>query len=73
LLSIYPNPTNGLFQLHISDGQQVEEVNVYNTFGQKVFTSANVNTIDLTSQSEGVYLVEVKSGGKTMNGKLTKL
>jgi hypothetical protein len=72
-LSIYPNPTNGNFQLHVSDGLKIEEVNVYNSIGQNVYTSTNVKTIDLRSQSEGVYIVEVKSGGKTMKGKLTKL
>jgi hypothetical protein len=59
--------------LDITDGLKIEEVNVYNTFGQKVYTSSNINPIDLTSQSEGMYIVEVKSGGKVLKGKLTKL
>jgi hypothetical protein len=42
------------------------EVNIYNSTGQKVYTSINSNHIDLTKQSNGIFFIEVKTNGEIL-------
>ncbi len=69
--SLYPNPVSGL--LHINKGSGA--VNIYNLNGVLVETVAhNLNsTIDLSSYSSGVYVVElVDFNGFTSRTKISK-
>ena len=53
-LEVYPNPTSGLINI---EGEEVTEVQVYNSFGQLVKTFLNVNIIDLGTMSKGIYML----------------
>ena len=44
---VYPNPTNGMLQVHANGGHVLEQVLVYNMSGQKVFETANLGTNDI--------------------------
>ena len=68
----FPNPTNGLFKFDLPEAIKDFEVNVYNSFGQKIYTSNNLNQIDLTKQSNGVFLIEVKTKAEIYKGKIIK-
>jgi hypothetical protein len=60
-LSIYPNPSNGIFNI---DGiNNTFEMVVSNAHGQVVYTkSIGENTLlDLSSQPKGIYFVELRS------------
>ncbi len=64
--NIYPNPSTG--QLFIeTGGMAVTGVNIYNSTGQLVYQSAQLQnkTIDVTNLATGVYVLEVmsKDGG----------
>lgn len=63
---IYPNPTNGIF--NISSKVNISAVMVYDLRGQLIFENNPVNTlqltVDATNWSGGVYLISVK----TQNG-----
>jgi hypothetical protein len=71
--SFFPNPSNGLFYLKSSvTGDSPLNVKVLNQLGQVIFsdtfsTSNNI-AIDLSSEAEGIYFVEV-SDGKNMTGR----
>ena len=56
---IYPNPTtNGL--LYIKSDEPINEINIYDLTGRKVFNSKNsANPINVSSLSNGVYLIKV--------------
>lgn len=56
-LTIFPNPTNGL--VHITSDKDINQVEVYNMMGQQVNTTHQDNTIDLSQQATGVYLVRM--------------
>ncbi|WP_066757809.1 T9SS type A sorting domain-containing protein [Crocinitomix algicola] len=66
-LSLYPNPTTGFFV--IQTPLDVEVV-VYNVFGSIIVQGYNKKQIDLTGQSSGIYLVQIKSDQGTITRKL---
>lgn len=64
-LVIYPNPSNGQFT--ISSSETIEEVIIYNSFGEEI--KANITNlgdkniqIDVTNHKAGIYLVRLRSG-----------
>jgi hypothetical protein len=59
-ISIYPNPTNGQFEIITNDFSSAE---ICDVFGKIIYRS-NINFIDLTDHPTGVYLIKVY----TMNG-----
>lgn len=72
-LTIYPNPTNGVFTIEMRDVQtDVYTIKVTNVLGQKVFESANSisglhkENIDLSAFQKGVYLIEIKNSTATV-------
>ena len=72
-LSIYPNPTDGIFTIEMRDVQtDIYTINILNVLGQEVFQSTNaINTyykenIDLSALQKGVYLIEIKSTTATI-------
>jgi hypothetical protein len=72
---IFPNPTTGIINI---SGVNVENIEVFNVFGQKVFrksfsNSANNETlkIDLKNYlSNGIYFVNIQSKNKNYTSKL---
>jgi len=70
-ISIYPNPCNGKFTIQSSVISDRSLVEVYNMLGEKVLTETlhsaqGDNSIDLSSQPNGIYLYRVI----TENGEL---
>jgi len=65
-VTMYPNPTRGI--LHVNLGgykSQVIKMNVYNAKGQVVLSReilSKSSDVDLSSLSQGVYVVELKNG-----------
>ena len=61
--SISPNPTSGIFNISCDAKEYLTEV--YNMMGEKVYSKENFkikNEIDISSQPNGVYLVNIRSG-----------
>jgi hypothetical protein len=75
VLEIYPNPSNGRFQLVISNYQlgMNNTIEVYNVLGEKIY-SANYSlpttyySLDLSNQPNGIYLYRVLSTNGSMIG-----
>ena len=71
-VSVYPNPTMGLF---IIEGQGVTEVEVYNAQGQLVISqtvSDDFVEIDLSNAVNGLYLVRMTSDAGVMERTVVK-
>lgn len=70
LINVYPNPSNGLFNI---DGVGQALVKVFNQTGQLVYqgevTKTN-NTIDLTGLAKGIYQVTLQQGNGTVVKKI---
>lgn len=73
-LSIYPNPSSGVFNLAMSSFDEVVTAEVYNTLGEKVhqqsITETN-NRLDLSNQAKGMYFVNLRLGDKMVTRKVS--
>jgi hypothetical protein len=72
-ISIFPNPSNGKFQLDFGDNQFTRrEIEIYNLLGEKVYQSANgilqtTNEIDISCQPGGIYFYHVTEKQKVIS------
>jgi len=78
VFTVYPNPTNGYMTVTALTSNGIQSIEIDNVLGQSVM-SINVNsnkqstqTIDITTQPAGVYMLRVISGGQTYNQKIVK-
>ena len=76
-LSIYPNPSKGIFNLdllNVKDGEYT--ITVDNLLGQEVYSeSRNVinsssKTIDLSNLTKGVYMVNINNSETSIDRKI---
>ncbi len=73
-ISLYPNPSNGTFNIDLSalNTDEAVSVSIFNTNGQLVYhttSSDNKMTIDI-HEATGVYFLRVSSGNQVANKKL---
>lgn len=69
-VKIYPNPTNGIFT--IDTEIEVKSIEVYNTLGQKILTTAQKN-INMENAANGLYIVNVHAtDGTSASYKIVK-
>ena len=54
---IYPNPTTGILTIKSQKG--ISEIEIYNQLGQLVLSNSSQNTIDISSVSQGLYLMKI--------------
>lgn len=80
-VSIFPNPNDGLFTLKVNTGEasqkfQVQLVDlsgrVIYTYQQENFTGLFNQVIDLSAESNGVYLVNIATDTKACQRKIVK-
>ena len=61
-IKLFPNPTQGEFQIQINESINVAELKVYNCLGQIVFSKSVEGSpinIKLQGLSNGVYFAEI--------------
>ena len=72
-ITISPNPSNGIFSVNAANLDLIEvEIEIYNLQGTIVYkasTFAN-ESIDLSKEPKGIYLLKVNSGKKVLTNKL---
>lgn len=70
-ISLYPNPTNSVFNLEIPN-EVVKQVEIYDLSGKKLLKS-NQHQIDVSSFATGIYMVQIQTeSGKIGVSKLVK-
>ena len=70
-LSIYPNPSNGLF--YIKSNDFIDRIVVYDILSKNLFEVTNpelVTEIDLSTKNANILLIEIYREGKVMREKL---
>jgi len=77
-ITVFPNPSNGAFQIANSK-EQILKVEIYNMLGKEVYsaipkTTAGTNDadIDLSGMPAGVYMLKVHAGKGVYVGKVVK-
>lgn len=76
-MAIFPNPTQGLFQIQSQTKNDEEQyIEVYNTLGEIIHFSDKSKlftyTVDLSQQPKGVYFVKVYRGDACITRKIVK-
>jgi hypothetical protein len=61
---IYPNPTSGIIKVNCNN---INSIEVYNSLGNKVVENKSHNTIDLSFQTNGIYLIKVLTDSGVIN------
>ena len=56
-LSLYPNPSNGIFTFN--ESKNIKTVEVYNMMGELVLSQGNAKIINLQAYPKGVYVARV--------------
>jgi hypothetical protein len=61
-VNVYPNPSKGLININAAN-DKITHADVYNYLGQLVvsFKDLDINTINLTSLSKGIYFLKLKN------------
>jgi len=61
IVSIYPNPTTDYVSINCDQNIVIDEINIYNTLGEKLFSNnTNERIVDVSNFDQGVYLVIFK-------------
>ena len=69
--SIYPNPAKKKLFISSENGMSIDEVIIYNQFGQKVLQENQIlKVVDVSMLRQGMYVVELMSNGLKMREKL---
>jgi len=73
-VDIFPNPSNGIFNLTISKPKEVEEIFVTDMLGQKILSLKNENesVVDLSSFPTGIYFLNVKTKNEMLVKKIAR-
>lgn len=76
-LSVYPNPSNGIFNIDLTQvDANFKEVVICNLLGEKVFTSSLVSTqnniLNLSTLSHGIYVATLNGDGASTSIKIIK-
>ncbi len=62
--SIYPNPSSGVFTVVGEGIEKIEIVNIHGQILKQDIIISNRTTIDLSTQSKGIYIVKLRSQEK---------
>ena len=80
-VSVYPNPTNGIFSINVKSENNTSnnQLEIYNTVGKVVLkkvlennSNNSTDKIDLSAFPNGMYFIEVSIDGKKSTSKLIK-
>ncbi len=80
ICNVFPNPNNGLFNISFDSSLNIgSKIEIINSVGQIVYSDVNYDnsysvsynkTIDLTSFSKGVYLINIVSNKNVYTNKI---
>ena len=76
-VSIYPNPSHGLFTLECQHCKEAQQLSVISSEGVEVFSkniperkSSLKESIDLSGLSKGIYFIRLSGNGRSRGGKI---
>ncbi len=72
-ISIYPNPSNGLFNFELTNGQGSTDIKIYDLNGKKIKDISTDNSyiqVDLSTYKKGIYFISVTNDVNCVNDKL---
>lgn len=78
IFSVYPNPTNGIFNVNVSSNEIGSlQINIFDVTGRIVkqiaqadFDGKSFYTIDFSAEAKGIYLIQLQIGDKQTTKRL---
>ncbi len=70
--SLFPNPVTNVLNINLPSGAELNEVTVYSIEGRNMNVTFSDNTIDVSSLSTGMYLVNIETSAGTFTQKVSK-
>jgi len=67
VLIVYPNPTSGKININKN-----VDINVFNYIGDMIISKQNVNVLDVSKISSGMYNLQIMYNNKIINRKIIK-
>ena len=69
---IYPNPSNGDFNIVFDDANGTHSIEIFSLLGQKVFEKNNTqdSSISINNLQKGTYLIKVTKDSKSRTEKI---
>jgi Secretion system C-terminal sorting domain/WD40-like Beta Propeller Repeat len=71
-LSIYPNPSNNLVYISLSNTNATYSIEVYSALGALMVSTSTKTAIDVSNFANGIYSVKVKQGNNVWIRKFVK-
>ncbi|WP_130734750.1 T9SS type A sorting domain-containing protein [Flavobacterium sp. J27] len=76
-LTVYPNPSNGLFIISNKNAKIINEITVYDITGKNIFTRKNLESsseikVDLSNASNGIYFMKIDSDSGSVTKRILK-
>ena len=75
-ISIYPNPSKGIYTIDLSYEKEPTYITIYNVLGELIYsqllTSKTQNEIDLTHVANGYYIARINNESRSTQQKLIK-
>lgn len=63
-ISVFPNPANSILFISGLEGEQIKEIEIYNSLGQTVIQGSNIalfEGIDISNLQHGLYFINLKT------------
>jgi hypothetical protein len=73
---VYPNPSAGLFNVNLSVSETIRSIEVYDLMGKRVmefYPNAAQVVLDLSSLTNGIYTVKIKSDELNQSVRVQKM
>jgi hypothetical protein len=78
LVTVYPNPSDGEYAVHVHESSRVKSIEVWTIDGSKVMKMSGRNAIsdkiklDLKDQPDGIYFLKIRGENNVITKKLIK-
>ncbi len=73
ILKVFPNPSNSIFQIDVSNIKEDYEIEVYDMEGKLILKEKNNNNINLQDQPMGVYILKMNSNQQITQALINKI
>lgn len=75
-VSIFPNPNNGIFTVNFNHIYSDKSIQLYKITGERILSDKHFGgsnyTIDISSENDGIYVIEVIENGNISRNKIIK-
>ena len=71
LVKLYPNPTNNIINI-VLQYKSPYLIEIYNLLGEKMVSENNLENLNITEWSNGIYFIKISQGNKLFIEKIVK-